>query len=73
VKEAVFFYQVGHGVLLALVEPADQRGQEHAEGQRVGTAGESISPTSQGFEDLRSSNETLRGRVKRVVVWALVC
>jgi hypothetical protein len=34
-KDAVFFNQVGQGVLLALVEPADQRGQEHTEGQRV--------------------------------------
>ena len=34
-KDAVLFNQVGHGVLLPLVEPADQRRQEHAEGERV--------------------------------------
>ena len=34
-QDAVLFNQVGHGVLLPLVEPADQRRQEHSEGQRV--------------------------------------
>ena len=34
-QDAVLFDQVGHSVLLPLVEPADQRRQEHAEGQRV--------------------------------------
>ena len=30
-QDAVLFDQVGHGVLLPLVEPADQRRQEHSE------------------------------------------
>ena len=34
-EDAVFFDQVGYGRLLPLVEPADQRGQEHPEGHRV--------------------------------------
>ena len=34
-QDAVLFDQVGHGVLLPLVEPADQRRQEHSEGERV--------------------------------------
>jgi hypothetical protein len=34
-----FFDQVGHGVLLPLIEPADQRRKEHAEGERVGHGG----------------------------------
>ena len=34
-QDAVLFDQVGDGVLLPLVEPADQRRQEHSEGERV--------------------------------------
>ena len=34
-EDTVFFDQVGHGVLLLLIEPADERGQEHAESPRV--------------------------------------
>ena len=34
-KDAVFFDQVGCGLLLPLVEPGDQRDQEHAEKPRV--------------------------------------
>jgi len=34
-QDAVLFDQVGHGVLLPLVEPADQRRQEHSKGARV--------------------------------------
>jgi hypothetical protein len=34
-EDAVLFDQVGHGVLLPLVEPADQRRQEHSERQRI--------------------------------------
>ena len=39
-EDAVLFDQVGHGLPLALVEPADQRGQEPAEGRRVEHGGE---------------------------------
>ena len=35
-QDAVFFDQVGHGVLLPPVEPADQRGEQQAERHRVG-------------------------------------
>ena len=34
-QDAVLFNQVGHGLLLPLVEPADERGQKRAEGSRV--------------------------------------
>ena len=34
-EDAVFFDQVGHGVLLPPVEPADQRGEQQAERHRV--------------------------------------
>ena len=34
-QDAVLFDQVGHGVLLPLVEPADKRCQEHSERERV--------------------------------------
>jgi hypothetical protein len=34
-QDAVLFDQVDHGVLLPLVEPADQRRQEHSKGKRV--------------------------------------
>ena len=34
-QDAVFLDEVGHRCLLPLVEPADQRSQEHSEGQRV--------------------------------------
>jgi hypothetical protein len=34
-EDAILFDQVGHGVQLPLVEPADQRRQDHAEGERV--------------------------------------
>ncbi len=61
-QDAVFFDQVGHGVLLPLVEPADQRGQQQAERQRVehGARVYTTDPIS-GPEDPRPSNETLRG------------
>ena len=60
-EDAVFFDEVGHGVLLPLVEPADQRRQEHSEGQRVEHGGRvyTTDPIS-GPQDLRPSNETLR-------------
>jgi len=35
-EDAVFFDQVGHGVLLPPVEPADQRAEQQAERHRVG-------------------------------------
>ena len=38
-EDAVFFDEVGHGLPLPLVEPADQRGQEPLEGRRVDPAG----------------------------------
>ena len=34
-QDAVLFDEVGHGVLLPLVEPTDQRSQKHSEGERV--------------------------------------
>jgi len=34
-EDAVLFDQVGHGVLVVLVEPADQRRQEHSQRQRI--------------------------------------
>jgi hypothetical protein len=34
-QDAVLFDQVGHGVLLSLVEPAGQRGEKHPEEERV--------------------------------------
>ena len=44
-EDAVLFDQVGHGVLLPLVEPADQRHQKHSEGQRIEHGGR-VYPTS---------------------------
>ena len=41
-ENAVFFDEVGHGLPLPLVEPADQRCQEPAEGRRVEHGGKSI-------------------------------
>ena len=34
-QDTVLFNQVSHGILLPLVEPADQRRQEHSERQRI--------------------------------------
>ncbi len=34
-QDAVLFNQVSHGILLPLVEPADQRRQEYSDGERV--------------------------------------
>jgi hypothetical protein len=34
-QDTVLFDQVGHGVLLSLVEPAGQRGQNHRKEERV--------------------------------------
>jgi hypothetical protein len=38
-EDAVLFDQVRHGVVLPLIEPAGDRGQEHAEGPRVDHGG----------------------------------
>jgi hypothetical protein len=68
-EDAIFFDQVGHGLLLPLVEPADQRCQEPAEGRRV-EHGVKVYTTgrSQGLKDSRPSNETLRPRGRRDAV-----
>src|ERR1035437_3677153 len=50
-EDAVFFDEVGHRPLLPLVEPADQRSQEHSEEQRV-EHGERVYTTR---PDLRAS------------------
>jgi hypothetical protein len=34
-EDAILFDYVGDGILLTLVEPADQRREEHSEGERV--------------------------------------
>ena len=44
-EDAVFFDQVGHGVLLPPVEPADQRASSRRSDIASGTARESIPPT----------------------------
>ncbi len=63
-QDAVLFNQVGHGVLLPLVEPADQRRQEHSEGHRVEHGGRVYThrPDLRARKDRRPSNETLRPR-----------
>jgi hypothetical protein len=62
-EDAVLFDQVGYGVLLPLVEPADQRRQERSEGQRVEHGGR-VYPTGPvaDLKDLRPRNETLRSQ-----------
>src|SRR6266852_9931204 len=63
-EDAIFFDQVGHGLLLPLVEPADQRCQEPAERRRVEHGGKVYTTArSQGPEDPRPSNETLRASI----------
>jgi hypothetical protein len=53
--------QGGHGVLLPLVESADQRRQEHSKRPPVRHGGRVyITNQVSGLEDLRPSNETLR-------------
>ena len=41
-QDTVLFDQVGHGVLLSLVEPAGQRGENHPEEDRVEHGGENL-------------------------------
>jgi hypothetical protein len=60
-EDPVFFDEVCHGLPLPLVEPADQRCEEPAEGRRVEHGGKSIPrPDRRALEDPRPSNETLR-------------
>ena len=59
-EDAVFCDEVGHRVLRPLVEPADQRRQEHPEGPRVEHGGRVYLTNS--IPGPRLSNETLRGR-----------
>ena len=51
-QDAVLFNKVSHGILLPLVEPGDQRRQEHWTETASSTAGESIPLTrSQGLKE----------------------
>ena len=65
-EDAVFFDQVGHGLLLPLVEPTDERGQQKAERQCLEHGGrEYTTDRAHLLEDLRPSYGTLR-----VVFWS---
>jgi hypothetical protein len=62
-EDAVFFDEVGHGLPVPLVEPADERCQEPSKERRVEHGGKSIPRADLGgSEDRRPSNETLRAQ-----------
>jgi hypothetical protein len=62
-QDAVFFDQIGCGVLLPSVEPADQRGEQQAERDRVWHGARVyITHTISRPTNGRLSNETIRAQ-----------